>query len=240
MQVTYFFKDIERIEGGEGMMPAPASPRLSDVSPEGLYVNDQLGIEMKVPRGWFLRKDPGGRPGIYFTKQTEGRLTLPLLGISLDRAPANAQTSLDAVNFFIQEYKSSAPKKNVIFTLVESAREVDMGGRKGARFIFTMLDQFGRGTKNLDCKVMRGNGVISIVGINSLDNFQNSQKDFEEAINSLKFLMPDNNFAELQKLNTAQLNFKPVEAAQWGGIKKTDHGKYGKGTLFPVVIHFKG
>jgi|GEM_PF-4847796 len=206
--------------------------------PGGLYINDELGFEIKAPNGWFLRKDPRGR-GMFFTRQATGQTAMPYLGINIDRAPANAQTSLDAAKFFSQQYQSSASKNNATFNFIEPVHEVDVGGSKGARFIFTMLNKDGRGMKSLDCKFMRDNMVVSLQGMDFPNSFQNNLKDFEEAIGSFKFLVPEDNFTQLQKLNNEQLNFKPIETALWEALKKQIIEKMGQEHSFQSSFTLK-
>lgn len=220
--LTYYYDEIEKIEGAQVTVAELPAPQALPENPEGRFVNEEYGFEIMGPRGWFMHLGQGGKQtAAYFTKQSEEKFILPVLGVTIDMAPPNIQTALDFTNFVLPGYQGPAKRDQGVFNLIESPHEIEINGLKGSRFIFEMLARNNKGIKSIDCKFMRGNLIVSLQGMDYPETFNTHLKDFEQAINTFKFTVPEDDFIELKKLNEIQADFKPIESdVSWEALKK--------------------
>jgi len=189
--VTYFNDDLEKPEAPRVSRDTVTATQFAQESLGELYVNEEHGFEIRGPKGWFKNLGrPNSGPAVIFTRHLyTGQMRLPILGVTVDTAPANIATALDFANFILPQYQASADKTQAQFKLIEPPHEIEINGRKGARYVFQMLGK-DRAMESIDCKFLRGNMIISIQGMDTPEAFQADLADFQEAVSSFKFREP--------------------------------------------------
>lgn len=221
--VTYSLDGIEKIEGAQPVAITSNVEETVSESQGELYVNEDIGFEIRGANGWFKYLGPAGsKAKVMFSKYPKiENMKFPFVGVTVDVAPQNIDTAVGFANLVLPKYQASLEKTGATFTITEPVHEIEIAGQKGVRFVFEVSDKAGKGMKSLDCKFMQEGVVVSLQGMDSPQNFSENVNDFEEIISSFKFSLPEDNFKELEKLNKINPEFKPVEnKEQWDVLKK--------------------
>lgn len=240
IELTFFLDEIEKIEGVQTTSDIQASSLAAPESLEGYYVNEEYGFRMKGPNGWFMHTDIAGSPqAVIFTKEPTEKINFPMFGVTIDIPPEDILSAFEFAKFVLPQYQASAQKHNAVFKLIESPREIEVNGVKGARFIFEQFGQDGRAMQSTDYKFMKGNIIISLQGMDRPEAFEKNRRDLEESINSFVFLAPEDDFIELEKLNLVQLNLQPLKAQPWQVLKEQVTGNMQTKSSFKAIFILK-
>jgi len=179
------------------------------------YVDEEHGFEILAPSSWFVHKDAGGTP--VFTQSSTSQVKFPRIGIIVESLPYEAMTAFDCSESLVKQYIEMAKQAKAIFKLIEPVTEIKVNGMKGAKFMFNMMAQDGSNSvRYIDCKFVRENYIISIIGISYSGNFNQYINEFEDCINSFRSTANGSeDITNLQDLVKTQLDFIPLEKEKW-------------------------
>jgi len=188
---------------------------------DGLYVSKEYGFSIQGPRGWFKRLGSvAGKSEVVFTKGFEEKVSFPILGVTVDATPQQIKTALDFAKYIVQEYAKAFEARQSTFTIIEPPHEIEINGLKGARFIFEVAAKNGVTMKNIDCKFMKGELIISVQGMDHSQTFQENLGYFEKAINTFKFIGSGDNLTELKALSQLQPQFTSFDNKSYESLRQ--------------------
>lgn len=183
--VTFWNDEIEKIEEAQTSSQPPVghSP-LSEAQGER-YVDTAAGFEIVGPKGWFQRLGEGAL--IYTRTREPNKVNLPQLIITEVTPPGSIKSGLDFANLVLPTYEENAESHQVVLKWLEKPHEVEINGITGARLVFESVSPTGESLTRMDCFFMKDDFILAVQGLDRSNSFQTHLKDFEEAMNSLKF-----------------------------------------------------
>lgn len=164
-------------------------------SAEEVYVNEELGFSIVAPKDWHKHIiSPGSMGtqygGVAFTKSPE-LFIFPQLNVIVDFLREDMQhikTAMDFAEFIVPYMKDVAERKGGSYMMVEEPHEINIDDIRAARFIVDRVGTEGKSLRIIDCKFIKEDLIISLQGMDWSSSFEINLRDFEEAINSFKFL----------------------------------------------------
>jgi len=199
VNVPYFFDEIRSIDGTQLDTALSNNSQVTLSSEDNFYVDQQFGIKIKPPKGWFLRDDIKMRARVVlFSKHNIGQVAFPMLSIQQNPVPPNIKDALDFSKLLLK--MSQEQSKNYMFKVIEPPQKIEIGDLSGAKFIFEMRGRDGKLGTSIDYEFIQGNTAISLQYADYSETFKENLGYFEEAVKTFAFLEPKNALAKEKKL----------------------------------------
>ncbi|MFH1398461.1 MAG: hypothetical protein ABIH27_07950 [Candidatus Omnitrophota bacterium] len=198
---------------------ATVGSNINEIAQQGEIFTSPYGFKFQYPTGWHSQ-DYKGSP--LFTKQAGAGISFPCLALSMDRLPTGMQSAMEFAQLVLPDYQAGAKGNGGVFRIVEPIHEIEVGGIKGARFVYERTSPDGRNMKSVDCKFLVGNGqILSLQGIDTINGFDQSTSIFGKAISSFK-------------LTDQALNTKTLRGAEYQ--RKPSNDLVPQPTISPVQV----